>query len=785
MLSELLGIHTYSALPIPVPRNSDTIFLCINIRCSYSSRTRRPRNPHSSSNSFRLYRGLSYYCRPLRIQASPLGNSNSNSNSEPVLNSQSESELKDAQNAVSTFLHQLGLSEEESQSIASNSPKYLRMLVDGVRDLDELSMWNSNSWKGEEENVDGFQFQDKVLHIARGKSDNGKVAFLESLGFSLSSAMNVARYLSAETLTALVHKVKCMKELFFSGSDNEDFPVKNVRRMMMQLSIPIDEDLQQTLSFFEKVEAKRGGLNMLHSKDASFHYLIESFPRLLLLSVKYRIIPIMEFLENIGISRGRIRNVILVFPPMLLWNIDVFKTRVRALKEIGIVVKDYAKVLLKYPWILSTSIQENYKEVLSLLDSEKVPKACIDRAIKSWPHLLGSSTSNLRLMLDQFFRLGVQEKNLDRVVVKSPQLLLMKPQDFLQVIVFLENMGLDKESIGKILARCPHIFAASISKTLQRKIEFLRKVGISEVPLPRVIKMYPQLLVADTNRTVLPRVIYLMKLGLSQREIVFMVRSFPPLLGYSIEEVLRPKIEFLVNAMERPVRHVVGYPRYFSHSLEKKIKPRYLVLKGRNIKWSLKDMLGKNDEEFAADLMGVENVIMFLENMGLDKESIGKILARCPEIFAASISETLRGKIEFLRKVGISEVHLPRVIKMYPQLLVADTNRTVLPRVIYLMKLGLSQKEIAFMVCCFPPLLGYSIEEVLRPKIEFLVNTMERPVRHVVGYPKYFSHSLEKKIKPRYLVLKGRNIKWSLKDMLGKNDEEFAADFMGVENVLV
>lgn len=101
------------------------------------------------------------------------------------------------------------------------------------------------------------------------------------------------------------------------------------------------------------------------------------------------------------------------------------------------------------------------------------------------------------------------------------------------------------------------------------------------------------------------RIMYLMKLGLSEEEIAFMVRTFSPLLGYSIEGVLKPKIEFLVNSMERPVRDVVSYPRYFSYSLEKKIKPRYWVLKRRDIKCSLKDMLGKNDEEFAAEFMGI------------------------------------------------------------------------------------------------------------------------------------------------------------------------------------
>lgn len=48
-------------------------------------------------------------------------------------------------------------------------------------------------------------------------------------------------------------QVKFVMEMLFSGCDNEEFLGKNARRMMMHLSIPIDEDLQQTLSFFEKV----------------------------------------------------------------------------------------------------------------------------------------------------------------------------------------------------------------------------------------------------------------------------------------------------------------------------------------------------------------------------------------------------------------------------------------------------------------------------------------------------------------------------------------------------
>lgn len=49
-------------------------------------------------------------------------------------------------------------------------------------------------------------------------------------------------------------QVEHMKEMLFSGSDDKSLIGKNARRMMMHLSIPIGDDLQQTLSLFEKVQ---------------------------------------------------------------------------------------------------------------------------------------------------------------------------------------------------------------------------------------------------------------------------------------------------------------------------------------------------------------------------------------------------------------------------------------------------------------------------------------------------------------------------------------------------
>ncbi|XP_068638679.1 transcription termination factor MTERF5, chloroplastic [Aristolochia californica] len=525
------------------------------------------------------------------------------------IGSMSDDELNEAREAVSVILKEAGLSDEEAREVASKSPNYIKMLIENIRELDEAALWGT--WKFEGGDGSDLTFKEKVLHMAKEKRDKGILPFLESIGLNSSSVTHIARYLSSESLPELMVKVKYVKELLFSGSDKKNLIGKNARRMMTHLSIFVDDEIQQTLSFFEKMEAKRGGLSLLDDDDSSFPYLMESFPHLLLQSVESHFRPLVKCLEAVGVPKGCVRNILLSFPPILFYDTDTdLKPMLQALGKIGVNEKDIGRTLLKYPWILSLGIQENYKEILSFFDMHKVPKTCVDRAIRSWPHLLGCSTRKMKSMVHQFAEVGVRNKKLGQVIVSSPQLLLRKPHEFLEVVSFMEELGFNEESIGRLLGRCPEIFAADVENTLRKKVKYLIEFGFSESRLPQVIGKYPELLVSNLQSTVLPRLVYMMSCGLSKREVISMVNRFSPILGYSIDKVLKPKLEFLVMTMNKPIREVVEYPRYFSYSLEKKIMPRFWVLKGRSIECSLKEMLGKNDEDFASEYMGIGRMLV-------------------------------------------------------------------------------------------------------------------------------------------------------------------------------
>lgn len=83
------------------------------------------------------------------------------------------------------------------------------------------------------------------------------------------------------------------------------------------------------------MEARHGGLSMLDQGDTSFPHLIESFPKLLLLSVENHLKPLADFLVVVGVPISSLRIVLLLYPPILFYDIDNdIKSRLDVLRKV-------------------------------------------------------------------------------------------------------------------------------------------------------------------------------------------------------------------------------------------------------------------------------------------------------------------------------------------------------------------------------------------------------------------------------------------------------------------
>lgn len=129
------------------------------------------------------------------------------SKTESHLQGDEDDEAATAREVVRRYLHhEIGLSAYQSLQIASNCPNYIVMLLDAVRDIDQLSSSALEPF-WEHANDSQLSFADKLYQMAKRKGDKGMLPYFESLGLTLSSASYLARSLSSHKLPALVHRV--------------------------------------------------------------------------------------------------------------------------------------------------------------------------------------------------------------------------------------------------------------------------------------------------------------------------------------------------------------------------------------------------------------------------------------------------------------------------------------------------------------------------------------------------------------------------------------------------
>ncbi|BBN18673.1 hypothetical protein MPTK1_8g04450 [Marchantia polymorpha subsp. ruderalis] len=529
-----------------------------------------------------------------------------------------DSELQvEARAAVVNVLLAAGLSEEKASTIVSAAPGFLADLVRTYKDLEqeledlEQLQFTASRKVGKSSLEESLSHDSKARLQQLASKSNGFAPLLESLGVSLPSVPRITHTLSSQRLPDVMRKIEYIEELLKS-TVHDGRPVDDLmRHMMKNLSLSPDEELQRTLSFYEKLEARRG-LGALMEAPYALLQLIDSFPQIFTRDLVNEIKPAVHLLEEYGVPREKLGRVILCFPPLLLKDVTAeLRPRMKELKKVGVAARNYGRMILKYPWLLSQSVADNVEETFKFLDSNKVLKSKIDGIITRCPQLLGfSSRAALVPMIQHLEKCGVKSKRLGRVIALAPQILTITPQEFDDVVAFLNGYGYDPEDIDKLLRRAPEIFAANIEGTLQRKVDFLLELGIKPAKLFRIIKFYPEILSMSVDDALRPRVTYLRNRGFANHEISRMVFKFPPLLGYNAESVLSPKLDFLTETMKRPIKDVVQYPKFFSFSLEKKIRPRARVLANRQIECDLQSMLAKNDDQFAAEFLGFETMYL-------------------------------------------------------------------------------------------------------------------------------------------------------------------------------
>ncbi|XP_057823374.1 transcription termination factor MTERF5, chloroplastic [Cryptomeria japonica] len=277
------------------------------------------------------------------------------------------------------------------------------------------------------------------------------------------------------------------------------------------------------------------------------------------------------------------------------------------------------------------------------------------------------------------------------------------------------KLNMSEADITRIFKLAPKLQNLQTLNNVEQYVHSFRKRGFTEDQIANIIRLQPRL-VGIAEGILEPRIKLLEDLGFADRNLAKFLRNNPSILSLSLKNDLLPKMEFLKNVFQSQdilIKALLRAPRLLSASLEKTLKPSLAFWEGWGFSGTkLLSFLQVNPAALTRTSLTPAQVDI-IHKIGGDKESL--MFKYIVSTVAIHRAETLEVKIENLKLCGFSA------------------------------------EEIWQLFGAYPLVFNLSKENVMK-KMNFLVNNVELPANYVVKHPRILTVSLEKTLRPRFLV---------------------------------
>ncbi len=264
-------------------------------------------------------------------------------------------------------------------------------------------------------------------------------------------------------------------------------------------------------------------------------------------------------------------------------------------------------------------IEDSWRPMVSYLVGLGMSTKDLERVLVNCEELFSRPVSKVVTRVDYLQNeLGFQGRELCKLIVKEPKILLQRNRHTIPRCRFLADVGVSVQKLPTILRKQPQILHLSVQNGLVPRVSYFKdELLIPEAEIPKIIERNPAVLTFSVDNQIKPRVQFLRDLGISQEGIVKMIVRHPHLLHYSfegleehisflysigmdekdvvhtvtrlsqlfslsVENSLRPKFAYLTEELGGDVKTCVRFPAYFSLSLDQRIRPRHTYLQRYN-----------------------------------------------------------------------------------------------------------------------------------------------------------------------------------------------------------
>ena len=275
--------------------------------------------------------------------------------------------------------------------------------------------------------------------------------------------------------------------------------------------------------------------------------------------------------------------------------------------------------------------------------------------------------------------------------------------------------------------------------------------GFSKTQTSKIVKKEPQLLLSDPDKTLLPKLQFFYSKGASWPDIANIVVCSPSILKRSLENQIIPSFNFFKDFLQSDKMAITVVKRF-----------------SRILLFDLHTYVASN--------------MNALQEFGVPKSNIAGLLMNQPMAFMVR-PNLFRENLEEVKKMGFNPSQMKFVIAI--QAIRAGGKSSWERKIDIYKSWGWSEEEIRLAFTKSPWCMIYS-EDKIMTTMDFFVNKMGRESSLIARRPVLISHSLEKRIIPRYSVVqvllsKGLIVKdFSLPTVFQSTEKMFLHKFVNV-----
>ncbi|KAG8389447.1 hypothetical protein BUALT_Bualt02G0230400 [Buddleja alternifolia] len=245
-------------------------------------------------------------------------------------------------------------------------------------------------------------------------------------------------------------------------------------------------------------------------------------------------------------------------------------------------------------------------------------------------------------------------------------------------------------------------------------LQLLSKYGFTNAHIPKLVVRWPQVLVACPDKTLSPKLEFFCSFGVPVAILAQKLSLYPLILQRSLENYLIPSYNYLkslVQSDEKVVSVFRRAPRAFAHGWQREISTNIAVMRERGVPES--SIVSLVVYQPSLIILGKNRLSDYMDRaveMGFDKSKI--VFIHALQVFGDMSESTLKRKMEVYGKCGWSESDITGAFLRFPLCMTISEKKIIANMDFLVNEVGCKPGDVAQS----PVLLGLNLDKRMRPR---------------------------------------------------------------------